>query len=198
MTTRAARASLRPRADARVFRTARGLVIGAVAGGGAQASHVVAGGAMSVGAGVLVTVIAVVAGIGLARWRCSLPAALVLAGGVQGASHLVMAGPSAGHHAAAAHPTAGTVGNGGSMVLAHLVVVVATALVCRGADRAFLELARVVVGLILPRSWWAAASCPIDRPSYVGDPALLPVAARHSSPANRRGPPAPVLVPLTP
>lgn len=201
---RSRRADL-PRTQARGL---RGVLVGLLGGAGAYAAHQLAGGHAAGTVGVIVTLLAVGIGVAMSRRQIGLVAALGLALGAQGVSHLLMTGsgssammmgqPGSVDHVHHAHEMLGAraSGSGLSMLLAHAAVALVTALAIRGADRAVLDVLRTLVGWFLPRTWLPVAPLARARFPHVTDARLLPHALRVVTPLSRRGPP--VLTRLSP
>lgn len=185
------------------WRTVRGVVAGTTCGIGGAVAHALSGGVASLGGSALVAAIALVVCLVLARWPLTLPRLLIVAGAVQGCSHLVLATSASAPHASVPmqHGSAPMEHPGGasSMLLAHLLVAGVTALISRGADRELVSLARQLVDKLLPRH--AATARPPLPPRRAGLRAvrLAPSRRRPVTPLSRRGPPiigAPLLLTL--
>lgn len=180
-------------------RVVRGGLAGLVAGTGALVAHHVAGGHAVPAVALVVTGLAMAAGGLLARWRVGAAAALGLAVVVQATSHLLLAGSGGhphlehhlGHAGRVTGPVAsGTLDGGPAMWLGHLAVALVTAALVRGADRAVLDLLRVLVSWFRPRLRLPVLPLPVARRPHRTALVLLPGPRRAgSTPLTRRGPP---------
>ena len=174
------------------LRGPRGLVVGVFSGLGASTAHLLGGGHTAVAETTIVTVLAVLAGLALARRRLGLAPLVLLAVGSQILFHALMSGTS--HSAGTAvgettaHGMAGT-STPGLMLLTHAVVALLTVGLARGADQVLLDLARSLTRWILPRLQVFRAPDVPTRSRWSLDPCLLPSRRHLTSPASRRGPP---------
>lgn len=171
----------------------RGLVTATVATVGALVAHAAAGGEVTPVPALLVLVLTAPLALALTprgrRVDLRILAALALV--AQGAAHLTLsvAPAGAGHDHAAAADAASGLGGLGAMALVHLAVAAATVALAAGHDRAALDLARALLGWLLP-TWPQRPALPVTARPAAFHVAARPLVRRTAQPRRPRGPPA--------
>jgi len=175
-------------ATAAPMRVERALSAGLLCGPGGAAAHVLAGGTPPTVLALLLVTVAALTGAGLASARRLGPLALLgLAGGAQLVFHHAFGPAPAGGHAM----HGGAMTSESTMVLAHLTVALAVAVVAGGLESSWWALARAAVVRLLPALPALPTPLPVvgRRPRTVGARTAVPCSADAPDVVGPRGPP---------